>query len=77
MQLFSAAQMKMSAQMRVPFEAESSHAVVSFNDIVKGSTRSQAAKCFFDLLVLKTRNEIRIKQEAIPEGYGPIKVMLA
>ena len=60
-----------------PFEAEGSHAVVSFNDIVKGSTRSQAAKCFFDLLVLKTRNEIRIKQEAIPEGYGPIKVMLA
>ena len=60
-----------------PFEAEGRHAVVSFNDIVKGSTRSQAAKCFFDLLVLKTRNEIRIKQEAIPEGYGPIKVMLA
>ena len=59
-----------------PFADENSDNVVNFNDIVKGSTKSQAAKCFFDLLVLKTRNEIKIKQEDRPEGYGPIKVAL-
>ena len=59
-----------------PFADKNSDNVVNFNDIVKGSTKSQAAKCFFDLLVLKTRNEIKIKQEDRPEGYGPIKVAL-
>jgi hypothetical protein len=60
-----------------PFDNEKDDNVINFNDIVKGSTKIQAAKCFFDLLVLKTRNEIKIKQVDRPEGYGPIKVALA
>ena len=73
MQLFSAAQMKMSAQTRDPFESDSRHAVVSFNDIVKGSTRSQAAKCFFDLLVLKTRNEIESNRKLYQKVTAQLK----
>eukprot|EP00505_MAST-04D_sp_SCG-Rhode-Island_P000250 Stramenopile-MAST_4_protein_250 len=50
---------------------------IAFNQAIFGSSRNVAAKCFFDLLVLKTRNEIRINQEQQPGGYGPITVSLA
>ena len=52
-------------------------APVVFNDSIRGCSRNVAAKCFFDLLVLKTRDEVRIDQEQLPGGYGPITVSIA
>ena len=47
---------------------------VVFHEVVQSCSRNLAAKCFFDLLVLKSRNEVQIQQAQSPDGYGPITI---
>jgi cohesin complex subunit SCC1 len=44
---------------------------VSMNALVEGKGRKDASRWFFEMLVLKTRNYVNLKQE---EPYGDISI---
>lgn len=60
--------------MMKTIKEKSSKKTIIFNEVVGNCSRNLAAKCFFDLLVLKSRNEIQIQQAESRDGYGPITV---
>ena len=47
------------------------HMQVSMNALVEGKGRKDASRWFFEMLVLKTRNYVSLKQE---EPYGDISI---